>query len=601
MANDNNKINELAPFSDDDPTAEFEIPVLFAESSQVFGEDAGDDDITGEHSIAVLQTNLISSEEYIENLQIELEAARTRSKDLERELCSSGNAVHESETQIEQLQSLMRSMETELDLRHRRMSELEYALDQSRLTATKSIGETDQFRSAAKQDRCRIFELEKQIKSSSKKLAAAERKLRKTRSNRGGSAGYNESPPKAAGDDAQLEQAFAELKLAQQENEELLLQIDASGAQLHSMRSNTDDLREQLAARIEECDQLRTDSQAARQAPGSNTDSEKEKNQELIARQSGLLSGYTQEIRDLKTRIGNAEEYANDLRQKLQIQTDVAEQALHVQQHLQASLEDAHQRIHELTESLDASGQQVAHLEESARETASKYSQENQRLKLELDAALETLAAQNGINEQLLSDLYDNKGFRQALEQQLSETEDKFDKKLHRLEQKANRLVRQADDYEHKLKHKDDAITALMNELANRSSKIEAIGDIENAIQQLDDREASQRGDQVQLDRERVTRLLVGDTEGRELRFPLFKSRLTIGRTADNDIQLNAQFISRRHAVIITEASGTRIVDWGSKNGVYINETRIAEQLLRNGDILTIGATDFRYEERPKR
>jgi len=85
------------------------------------------------------------------------------------------------------------------------------------------------------------------------------------------------------------------------------------------------------------------------------------------------------------------------------------------------------------------------------------------------------------------------------------------------------------------------------------------------------------------------------------VRFPLFKDRLTIGRTSNNDIQLNEQCISRRHAVIVTENGSTRIVDWGSKNGVYINENRVAEQLLKNGDVVMIGVTEFRYEERPKR
>ena len=140
-----------------------------------------------------------------------------------------------------------------------------------------------------------------------------------------------------------------------------------------------------------------------------------------------------------------------------------------------------------------------------------------------------------------------------------------------------------------------------MNELANRSAKIESINEIEDAIQEIDYHESARNGDQEQFDRERVTRLLVGSNDGQELRFPLFKNRLTIGRTAHNDIQLNAQFISRRHAVIVTESSGTRIVDWGSKNGIFINDKRVAEQILKNGDIVTIGATEFRYEERPKR
>jgi pSer/pThr/pTyr-binding forkhead associated (FHA) protein len=100
---------------------------------------------------------------------------------------------------------------------------------------------------------------------------------------------------------------------------------------------------------------------------------------------------------------------------------------------------------------------------------------------------------------------------------------------------------------------------------------------------------------------DRVTRVLVGKVGEQLLRFPLFKDRLTIGRTEDNDIQLNALFISRRHAVVQTDGDATRVIDWGSKNGVFVNSTRVTEHFLNNGDIVTIGNAHFRYDERPKR
>ena len=100
---------------------------------------------------------------------------------------------------------------------------------------------------------------------------------------------------------------------------------------------------------------------------------------------------------------------------------------------------------------------------------------------------------------------------------------------------------------------------------------------------------------------DRTTRLLIGRIDDQLLRFPLFKDRLTIGRTQQNDIQLKAQYISRRHAVIETEGETTRVIDWGSKNGVYVNKKRITEHFLKSGDILTIGTAEFKYEERPKR
>ena len=102
-------------------------------------------------------------------------------------------------------------------------------------------------------------------------------------------------------------------------------------------------------------------------------------------------------------------------------------------------------------------------------------------------------------------------------------------------------------------------------------------------------------------EKDRMARLLIGNVDGQELQFPLFKDRLTIGRTAHNDIQLKAQFISRRHALIVTENAVTKNHEWGSKNGVYVNDSRVAEQVLGNGDVVAIGTAEFRYEERPKR
>ena len=39
----------------------------------------------------------------------------------------------------------------------------------------------------------------------------------------------------------------------------------------------------------------------------------------------------------------------------------------------------------------------------------------------------------------------------------------------------------------------------------------------------------------------------------------------------------------------------------GFKNGVYVNSKRVTEHFLKNGDIVTIGIAEFRYEELKKR
>ena len=52
---------------------------------------------------------------------------------------------------------------------------------------------------------------------------------------------------------------------------------------------------------------------------------------------------------------------------------------------------------------------------------------------------------------------------------------------------------------------------------------------------------------------------------------------------------------------MLTEGDATRVIDWGSKNGVYVNAERVTERFLANGDIVAVGNAKFRYEERPKR
>ncbi len=75
--------------------------------------------------------------------------------------------------------------------------------------------------------------------------------------------------------------------------------------------------------------------------------------------------------------------------------------------------------------------------------------------------------------------------------------------------------------------------------------------------------------------------------------------RTTVGRTPDNSLQLDADFISRHHAVLLESADGTVIEDLASTNGVYVNGARVSRQLLKPGDRVTIGRTDFRFVIKP--
>jgi hypothetical protein len=75
--------------------------------------------------------------------------------------------------------------------------------------------------------------------------------------------------------------------------------------------------------------------------------------------------------------------------------------------------------------------------------------------------------------------------------------------------------------------------------------------------------------------------------------------KTTIGRTPENDVQIDAQYISRHHAVILAERTHTIIEDLNSTNGVIVNGRRVLRQSLKDGDIVLIGKAPFRFAVRP--
>jgi len=97
------------------------------------------------------------------------------------------------------------------------------------------------------------------------------------------------------------------------------------------------------------------------------------------------------------------------------------------------------------------------------------------------------------------------------------------------------------------------------------------------------------------------TRLLVTQLDDQEIEFVVDRDNLTIGRTTENDIHLKSSSVSRRHARIVKEDGRPRILDCGSKNGVFVNAFRIEEQELRDGDQITIGNVELVFKERVRR
>lgn len=70
-----------------------------------------------------------------------------------------------------------------------------------------------------------------------------------------------------------------------------------------------------------------------------------------------------------------------------------------------------------------------------------------------------------------------------------------------------------------------------------------------------------------------------------------------IGRSMAADVRFDDATVSRRHAIVVADEEGVRVLDDRSLNGVFVNGRRVETHLLRNGDELVIGRHRLRYLE----
>lgn len=92
-----------------------------------------------------------------------------------------------------------------------------------------------------------------------------------------------------------------------------------------------------------------------------------------------------------------------------------------------------------------------------------------------------------------------------------------------------------------------------------------------------------------------ILRIKNGPHKGLEVE--LKGENLVIGRD-EGGLQILDQGISRRHAEVFRIGEMHFIRDLGSRNGTFVNEERITEELLRVGDEVKIGSTICLFEDR---
>jgi type II secretory pathway predicted ATPase ExeA len=93
-----------------------------------------------------------------------------------------------------------------------------------------------------------------------------------------------------------------------------------------------------------------------------------------------------------------------------------------------------------------------------------------------------------------------------------------------------------------------------------------------------------------------VASLRITDEEtGTESIVDITPGRMILGRTSDNDVQLDSKFISRHHAQIVSTDKESYVEDLNSTNGVFIENKQIKRRVLKDGDKIWMGKHCLTY------
>ena len=90
---------------------------------------------------------------------------------------------------------------------------------------------------------------------------------------------------------------------------------------------------------------------------------------------------------------------------------------------------------------------------------------------------------------------------------------------------------------------------------------------------------------------------LVFDRDGRTETISLQREWTRVGRSLAADVRFDDPTVSRRHALIVRQADGVRVLDDRSLNGVFVNGERVEWRELRDGDEIVVGRYRLTFVE----
>jgi chromosome segregation ATPase len=149
-------------------------------------------------------------------------------------------------------------------------------------------------------------------------------------------------------------------------------------------------------------------------------------------------------------------------------------------------------------------------------------------------------------------------------------------------------------ELEEQLRQASERVARLESE-AHASAAL--LGNLQQNMERLGRDDTGSRPALNEASIETGVRVLIRQEGGAEVMYPIGR-HTSIGRTPENDIQIDTTYISRHHAVLLSSPDACIVEDLNSTNGVLVNGRRVSRHVLHDGDSLTIGRTEFRYQQR---
>jgi type II secretory pathway predicted ATPase ExeA len=147
--------------------------------------------------------------------------------------------------------------------------------------------------------------------------------------------------------------------------------------------------------------------------------------------------------------------------------------------------------------------------------------------------------------------------------------------------------------------------TAMMSAYSHDANSV-TVADIEAAVAELQWVDYMSRTNQLKSLRpvaapvtsdhpDVIARILIAYEGQTVAERQLLPGRFIIGRTPDNDLQIDSKYVSRHHCQIISTPDGSVIEDLNSTNGIYVKQKRARKHNLNDGDVVLVGKHELMY------